>query len=137
METKEVTLLGGGALAYLGDAVFELLVRCKAVQSGITDPGKLNEMALRYVRATAQSVGVGCLLPQLTEQESADYRRGRNGAGAHPKSATVAEYRRATGLEALFGALYLRGEQQRAQELFALYANAVDAWEQQKAEEGL
>ena len=108
-------------------------MRERLVKSGVSDPGKLNAMALSYARATAQSAGLERLLPHLSEQEEADFRRGRNGAGAHPKSATALEYRRATGLEALFGALYLRGEAERAKELFLLYAEGVEAKEAEHA----
>ena len=124
-QTTQTAGYGGGALAYLGDAVFEVLVRERLVKSGVSDPGKLNAMALSYVRATAQSAGLERLLPHLSAQEEADFRRGRNGAGAHPKSAT--------GLEALFGALYLRGEAERAKELFLLYAEGVEAKEAEHA----
>ena len=108
-------------------------MRERLVKSGVSDPGKLNAMALSYVRATAQSAGLERLLPHLSAQEEADFRRGRNGAGAHPKSATALEYRRATGLEALFGALYLRGEAERAKDLFLLYAEGVEAKEAEHA----
>ena len=115
----------GASLAYLGDAVMELLVRRMLVSRGISHAGKLSSMALDYVRATSQSAGVEVLLPHLTEEEEAVYRRGRNAAGAHPKSASVNEYRRATGLEALFGHLYLAGEHARLEQLFHLYAQSI------------
>lgn len=120
-------LPGGACLAYLGDAVFEVLVREHLLETGISDVGRLNELALSYVRATAQSRAIEALLPYLTEEETSDYKRGRNGAGAHPKSASVVEYRRATGLEALFGALWLRGETARARELFARYCAVCES----------
>lgn len=113
--------LNGSALAYFGDAVFELLVRRQLLSTGISNPGKLSAMALTFVRATAQSAGLEALLPILTAEEEAVYRRGRNAAGPHPKSATVGEYRRATGLEALFGYLYLKGDSARLETLFARY----------------
>ena len=118
--------LSAAALAYLGDAVMELLVRKHLVSAGISHAGELNAKALSYVRATAQSGSIETLLPLLTEEEQAVYRRGRNGAGAHPKSATVAEYRRATGLEALFGYLYLCGREERLNTLFSQYAAYVE-----------
>lgn len=113
--------LNGSVLAYFGDAVFELLVRRQLLSTGISNPGKLSAMALTFVRATAQSAGMEALLPLLTAEEEAVYRRGRNAAGPHPKSATVGEYRRATGLEALFGYLYLKGDSARLETLFACY----------------
>lgn len=109
------------ALAYLGDAVLELMVREMLIRTGISSSGKLNEMAQSYVRATAQSRGAEKLFPYLTEEEKLIYRRGRNAGGSHPKSATAIEYRRATGFETLFGALFISGQHERARKLFMLY----------------
>ncbi len=114
------------ALAYLGDAVLELLVREMLLRTGISNSGTLNTMAQDYVRATAQSRGAEKLFPYLTEEEKTIYRRGRNAGGNHPKSATAVEYRRATGFEALFGALYIRGQHNRIRELFNLFADRED-----------
>ena len=95
--------LNGAALAYLGDAVIELLARETVLASGITDVGRLNALAACYVRATDQSKGACRIIPHLTEKECAIYKRGRNAHGVSvPKSASAAEFRRATGLEALF-----------------------------------
>lgn len=109
------------ALAYLGDAVLELMVRERLVRLGLCASGRLNEAALKYVRATEQSEAVERIAPMLTEKEDTVYRRGRNaGHGKNiPKSATVAQYRRATGFEALFGYLHLEGETERMAGLFA------------------
>ena len=115
------------ALAYFGDVIIELLTRERLVRSGISDAGKLNREALSYVRAPMQSEALEKLLPHLTEEEEALFRRGRNmGGSAHPKGATVQEYRRATGLEALFGGLWLQGNEARARELFALAYPSAD-----------
>jgi len=109
----------GAVLAYLGDAVFELYVRKALVNTGITDVGKLNAAALKFVKATAQSEGLEKILPILTEEETYIFKRGRNANGvAIPKSASAAEYRRATGFEALSAYLYLHGDDQRLSELF-------------------
>jgi len=116
----------GAALAYLGDAVMEVLVRQMLVQRGIGNAGKLSAMSLDYVRATNQSRGLDGLLPHLTEEENAVYHRGRNAAGAHPKSASVNDYRRATGLEALFGYLHLRGDTERLNTLFGIYVRYLE-----------
>ena len=106
-------------LAYLGDAVIEVSVRERLVRLGLCGSARLNEAALEYVKATAQSAAVERLLPALTPEENAVYRLGRNaGHGKNtPKSATVAEYRRATGMETLFGRLYLDGENERISQL--------------------
>lgn len=116
--------MSSSALAYLGDAVLEVMVRRMLVETGVGSAGKLNELSRAYVRATRQSAGLERLLPHLTEEETAVYRRGRNAAGAHPKSATVGEYRRATGFEALLGYLYLKNDTERLTELFRLYTDA-------------
>ena len=97
-QTPALCEMSGAALAYLGDAVLEVMVRRMLVETGVGNAGKLNELSRDYVRATRQSAGIERLLPMLTEEEAAVYRRGRNASGGHPKSATAAEYRRATGL---------------------------------------
>lgn len=130
MTTTQAQLMlseySGAALAYLGDAVMEVLVRQMLVQRGIGNAGKLSAMSLDYVRATNQSRGLDGLLPHLTEEENAVYHRGRNAAGAHPKSASVNDYRRATGLEALFGYLHLRGDTERLNTLFGIYVRYLE-----------
>ena len=109
------------SLAYLGDCVLELCVREHLVRSGLSSSSSLNREALNYVRASAQAEAMKRLLDVLSEEEAAVFRRGRNvGHTNTPKSATVAEYRSATGMEALFGWLHLAGRQERIRELFAL-----------------
>ena len=109
------------SLAYLGDCVMELCVRTRLLQRGFSTSRDLNAEALHYVRAGAQADAVERILPLLTEQEAAVYRRGRNlGHTNIPKSATMAQYRMATGLEVLFGYLYVTGCQERIDELFLL-----------------
>lgn len=102
------------ALAYLGDSVIELWVRERLVLSGLPDPRALNEASRGYVSAPAQAAAMRKILPLLDESESAVYRRGRNiGHTNLPKSATAAEYRAATGMEALMGWLHLSGAGER------------------------
>ena len=109
------------ALAYLGDAVLEVLVRTRLVEAGYTSSRALNARALAFVRAGEQAKAMERLLPYLTEEEEAVYRRGRNIGHTHtPKSATVGEYRHATGMEALFGYLAMTERRERIKELFAL-----------------
>lgn len=113
-------------LAYLGDSVIEVMARERLVLSGIPDSARLNAAAAKYVRATAQSAALERILPVLDEREAAVYRRARNmGHTNTPPSASPAEYRRATGLEALFGWLWLGGEdgKARARELFEIAYN--------------
>ncbi len=115
----DIKTVSTSALAYLGDSVIELCVRELLVSRGLSSSAHLNAKALAFVRATAQAEAVKKILPLLNEEEEAAFRRGRNiGHTNTPKSATVAEYRMATGMEALFGWLYLAGRQQRIRELF-------------------
>lgn len=109
------------ALAYLGDCVIELCVREHLVKTGLSSSARLNSTALEYVKATKQAEAMKNILPYLTEDEEAAFRRGRNmGHTNTPKSATVSEYRAATGMETLFGYLHLLGKKERISELFAL-----------------
>lgn len=107
-------------LAYLGDAVYELSVREKLVRRENQPNGKLHREATAYVSASAQSSILEKLLPILSEDELAVFRRGRNSNATGGKNSDVMEYKRATGLECLFGYLYLTGNTARIQELFSL-----------------
>ena len=117
------------ALAYLGDCVIELLVREHLVMCGLSSSARLNKKALDFVRAPMQAEAMKQILSSLTEEECAVFHRGRNiGHTNTPKSATVAEYRAATGMEALFGYLHLAGREDRARELFAIaYAEKLQS----------
>jgi ribonuclease-3 family protein len=119
MELSDITT---PALAYLGDSVLEVCVRAYLVtERGLSTSAHLNHASLDFVRASAQSEAMGRLESALTEEEAAVYRRGRNmGHGNVPKSASVAEYRRATGMEVLFGYLFLTGQKERLDFLFRL-----------------
>ncbi|MBR6506322.1 MAG: ribonuclease III [Clostridia bacterium] len=109
------------ALAYLGDAYYELMVRAHLLEQGNMPASELNKRAKEYVTAVKQSEMVEALLPHLSETELAAYKRGRNAHSPHtPKSAAAVQYRRATGLESLFGYLYVKGETERALSLFRL-----------------
>ena len=120
--------LSAAALAYLGDSVLELLTREHLIAAGLSTAAHLNKAAADFVSAPAQAEAMKKILPVLTEEESAVFRRGRNNVHSNvPKRATMAEYRTATGMEALFAYLYLKGEQARMRELFALgYPDPVE-----------
>ncbi len=119
MSGQDVRTVSAAALAYLGDCVIELCVRRYLVESGLSTSAHLNAAALEFVRAGEQAEAVHRLLPILDEEEAAYFRRGRNlGHTSVPKRATVAQYRAATGMEALFGYLQLAGRQERIEELF-------------------
>lgn len=114
-------------LAYLGDAVYEIVVRAHLVRCGVKTP---SIASLAYVKATAQSAAMEKILPCLNEAEADVYRRGRNCIhNTTPKSCTPSEYRRATGLEALLGYLWLVGDTERIHALLriGIGINAVSA----------
>ena len=132
-EKLNPTLLSGASLAYLGDCVYELFVREYLVRKNCRKP---SVESLRYVTAPVQSSVVDRILPVLTEEETDIFRRGKNCVHANiPKASTPSEYRKATGLEALFGWLYLCGRQERLQELFDL-AFSESAQEEKSDEAG-
>lgn len=109
------------ALAYIGDCVYELLVRTHYVSLGHNHSFELHRLTVSTVNAVSQAKAAEKILPFLTEDELAVYKRGRNAkVNSVPKNASVGDYHAATGLEALFGSLYLHGEQERTEELFAL-----------------
>lgn len=115
---KPVNELTTPALAYLGDAVIELYVRESLVDAGYSTSAALNQKALDYVRAGAQAEAMQKILPLLSDEEQAVFRRGRNmGHGNVPKGATVAQYRAATGMEVLAGYLHVQGRVERLREL--------------------
>ncbi len=121
MDTRAINQISTLGLAHCGDAVFELLVRSWLCTTGRATTRDLHRAAVQYVCAGAQAARAERMLPLLDERELALYRRGRN-AHIHqiPKNATHEQYARATGLECLFGALYLGGELARINELFVL-----------------
>lgn len=107
------------ALAFVGDAVLELLVRARLVGNTRLQPNRLHTVATHYVSAHAQCRELEILEPLLSEAEASVLRRGKNASKASvAKHATVQEYRASTGLECLLGWLYLRGENDRIQQLF-------------------
>lgn len=106
-------------LAFLGDGVLELLVRTRLLLQNRKSPGAMHRESAQVVSAHGQFEALSELLPLLSEAEANVVRRGRNANKATvSKNATVQEYRASTGLEALFGWLYLRGENVRIRELF-------------------
>ncbi|MBQ9920599.1 MAG: ribonuclease III [Clostridia bacterium] len=106
-------------LAYVGDAALEVLVRERLAMTGNPNAGELNRMALEYVTAKKQSLVCDILLEHLTEKEADIFRWAKNAKGGPgPRSVTVYEYRKATGLEAVFGYNRLVGSEQRNRELF-------------------
>ena len=123
LQTDRDTLLAQSslALAHLGDSVFELMVRSWLCTRGPSNVKKLHKATVGYVAAPAQAAMAQKILPLLTQEEADVFRRGRNTAPhSVPRAASREEYQTATALEALFGWLWLRGEKDRINFLFAL-----------------
>jgi len=105
-------------LAYIGDAVYETIVRTIVVARGNISTNHMNNITRGYVKAESQAMMAEYLAERLTEEEESVYRRGRNAKSATvAKNASVADYRKATGFEALVGHLYLMGEDERLLDL--------------------
>jgi ribonuclease III family protein len=120
VDIKDVKQLNGLALAYIGDAVYELYVRHRLLAKGSVKPNQLHKQAIRYVSAKAQAKVVLALLEQaiLTEEEQAVLRRGRNAKSATiPKNTDVQTYRYSTAFEALIGYHFLGNNEERLKEL--------------------
>jgi len=116
-EANRISMLG---LAHVGDAVYELLVRSRLCTEGHAAVAKLHRLTVSEVNAPAQARAMEKLLPLLTEEERAVYKRGRNAkVNSVPHRAEISQYHAATGLEALFGWLYLQGQVERINALFA------------------
>ena len=119
LSKQEIDAISNLGLAHMGDCVFEILCRGYLCAKGEKTVDRLHRDTIHMVKATSQAKFVDKLLPLLTEDELAYYRRGKNAhVHAVPRSCTPAEYAKATGLEALFGALYLAGQTDRLNELF-------------------
>ena len=116
---QQIDAISNLGLAHIGDGVWELLCRSYLCAQGEKTVGQLHRDTIAMVKAPAQAEYIERILPLLTEGELAYYRRGKNShVHAAPKGATPVQYAKATGLEALFGALYLAGETERVNELF-------------------
>lgn len=118
---QQIDAFSNLALAHIGDGVYELLCRSYLCSQGVQTVGNLHKDTVKMVKAPTQALMAEKILPHLTEDELTYYRRGKNAhVHAVPKGATPAEYSRATGLEALLGALYLSGQTDRINALFGI-----------------
>ncbi len=127
IEKGDVTSYSPLALAYIGDGIYELVIRTLVVERGNKQVKKLHRETSRLVKAQAQSAMMDTLLALLTEEEADIYRRGRNAKSyTAAKNASVLDYRRATGFEALMGYLYLKDDMPR---LLELVKKAVDSYQ--------
>ena len=123
---QQIDAISNLGLAHIGDGVWELLCRSYLCAKGELTVGRLHHDTVELVKAPAQARFADAMLPLLTQEELAWYRRGKNAhVHAVPKSATPAQYAQATGVEALFGALYLAGETARINEIFNTVMEAL------------
>ena len=123
-DVNKISMLG---LAHVGDAVYELLYRSKLCTDGHTAVAEMHRMTVAFVRAEAQAEAAAKLLPVLTTEEASVYKRGRNAkVNSVPHNADIGQYHAATGLEALFGWLYLLGRTERINELFNIITGGTD-----------
>ncbi len=121
LEEQDLRTYSPLTLAYIGDAIFELVVRTVLVERKNAQAEKLHKAATKIVKAETQALLIEAVKDDLTEEELAVYKRGRNAkAVTRAKNATMSEYRRATGFEALMGYLYLKGDMERMIKLIRL-----------------
>ena len=117
-DVNKISMLG---LAHIGDGVYELLTRTMLCSQGHSSVLELHKLTVSRVNAPAQAAAAEKILPLLTEKESAVYRRGRNAkVNSVPHNASINQYHAATGIEALFGWLYLQGQTERISRLFSV-----------------
>lgn len=114
-------------LAYIGDAVYDLIIRSIVVERANRPVNSLHKIVIRYVNAKTQARMIEAIEEELSEEEAAIYHRGRNAKSyTHAKNASIAEYRKATGLEALFGYLYLQNRMDRLLDLIETAFEKID-----------
>ncbi len=127
MDKRQIDAISSLGLAHIGDGAYELMCRAWLCAQGGQTVKRLHKEAVELVKAPTQAKLAEIILPHLTETELGYYRRGKNAhSHAAPKSATPQEYAKATGLEALFGALYLAGQTERLNELFTRMMEGKD-----------
>lgn len=115
------------ALAFIGDAVYEVYIRTYILSKGNMPPHKLHILASNFVKAKSQATIMHGISEYLTEEELEIARRGRNAkSGTIPKNADITDYKNATGLESLFGYLYLSGNMSRLKELFEASVKIIE-----------
>ena len=128
MTVTEVNQLSMLALAHVGDGVYELLFRSRLAMEGHTNVSNLHRLTVSKVNAVAQAKAAEKIMPLLSADELALYKRGRNAkVNSVPHNANLGQYHAATGLEALFGWLYLLGRTERVKELFEYIAEDKNA----------
>lgn len=126
-KSKDIRAYSPLTLAYLGDVVYDLVIRTMVVERANRAANELHKKTIQYVKAETQANIIEALQSQLSEEEEAIYKRGRNAKSyTTAKNASVADYRKATGLEALIGYLYLSNRMDRVLELIKTGIAAVN-----------
>ena len=129
MDDKTIQSIPTLNLAFIGDGIYDLLVREYLVNSSSAHVGELNQRKVKMVNCKSQAEFVKLILPELSEEETEVYKRGRNTkVHSASKHSTLSDYHAATGLEALFGWLYLKGRLDRINELFTLIIEKGSLW---------
>ena len=127
LDTSDARQFSPLVLAYIGDAVYEVYVRSHVLEGGNTAVNKLHKASTGYVSAKAQSSIIHEILPSLTEEETAVYKRGRNAhSNTSAKNADIVDYRHATGFEAVIGYLFIMKQYQRLNEIIKLSFDFID-----------
>ena len=128
MIAKDLRQINTTALAFIGDAVYEVYIRRHVMETGQVNADRLHSMAVPYVKAKGQATALRTLAEEfLTEEEKAITRRARNRrTSSKPKNADLMDYKMATAFEALIGYLYLAGEQERLKEVMAAAVNVIE-----------
>lgn len=127
MELRDINNISMLGLAHIGDGVYELLTRTMLCSDGNKKVTELHKKSVAIVNAPAQAAAMERLLPHLTADELAIYKRGRNAkVNSVPQKADIGQYHAATGLEALFGWLYLQGRTERINDLYSVCVEESD-----------
>lgn len=136
LENRDIKTYSPLTLAYIGDGVYEIVIRTILVSRGNCPPNKLHKRASALVKAESQSDMMAVIESFLTEEEASVYKRGRNAKSyTMAKNASMSDYRRATGFEALMGYLYLQGKEERMVELIKVGLEKVHGRETDRAGE--
>ena len=127
MEEVDIREYSPLTLAYIGDCIYDLVIKSKVINEGNKQVNKLHQETSKLVQASAQSLMMRTMQEHLTEEEHAVYKRGRNAKSVSPaKNQSITDYRRATGFEALLGYLYLKKDYKRLLELVKIGLDSLD-----------
>lgn len=127
LEEVDIQTYSPLTLAYIGDCVFDLIIKTKIIAAGNKQVQKLHKETSSYVQASAQSAMMRKMQEVLTEEELKVYKRGRNAKSVSPaKNQSITDYRRATGFESLIGYLYLKKEWERMVDLVKIGLDSIE-----------